>query len=160
MISCQSYGYSLYTYMHADDFKVFVSFSTPESQEDGQILYEMLDKEGCKPWSQELLKVGDNLSSKIFSALKKCSAIVPVVTRSYASSITCLREFYYASVRTPEKPMLCSMVSDIDDVEFEEAGTWLLSQVKAYKYLLRTQTEELVKQLKEKVLNHLDIMWA
>ena len=68
------------------------------------------------------LKSGDFTSVAIFSTLRNCKAIVPVVTEGYAQTLQCLRELYY--VKSIEAAQLLPVILE-DGWETENAGEWL-----------------------------------
>ena len=116
----------------------------------------MLEKEGLRTWiDKSNLDTGDSLTEKIFSGLKHCKALVPVITRGYAQSLWCLREFYFFSLTHSSKHIFPIMGDEAEHLDREKAGKWLQKEVKAVKYLNLKfkQAQDLVKTLKEKVIH-------
>ena len=122
---------------------MFISFSrqkafdeSPDAYNLAKELYSELDNAGCKSWmDEEGLGYGEGLANGIFTALKKCSIIIPVMTRGYAQSLWCLREFYYTSLQEPEKTIFPILFEDEDEIKNELAGEWLASLGGAQKYI-------------------------
>ena len=108
----------------------FLSFSrrkcfetSPDAREFTGKLCHHLDGLGCNPWMDAKdLDCGDHLSVTIFKTLKKCKAIIPIVTRGYAQSLWCMRELYYAKFT---KPVRLYPVVIEDDWQSEDVGKWL-----------------------------------
>ena len=122
---------------------MFISFSRQKAFDDSPDVYDLtkklyseLGKAGCEPWmDEEELGYGEGLAKGVFTALKKCSVIILVMTRGYAKSLWCLREFYYTSLQEPEKTIFPIMFEDEDEIKNELAGEWLASLGGAQKYI-------------------------
>ena len=96
---------------------------------DANRLYDYLVKNGLKPWiDKNKPTLGDNLSREVLFALKRCAAIIPIVTRGYARSIQCIREFYYFALLHPNQPCY-SMKRELDQMERDTAGKWFIRQM-------------------------------
>lgn len=103
-----------------------------------------------RTWIDNELNLGDSITEEVFTALRQCQAIVPVVTRGFAQSISSLREFYFFSL-THSYKQVYPLLSDVDQLEREKAGRWLNKRVTALKYFKFEKAKDLVKSLKEKV---------
>ena len=89
-------------------------------------VYKLVKTEGLKPWiDKKKSTLGDNLSREVLLALKSCKAIISIVTRGYARTIQCVREFYYFALLHPNQPCY-SIMSDFRQIEHEQAGKWLI----------------------------------
>ena len=124
-------------YILADDCDIFISYSqikafqkdSPNSFVDANRLYNYLVKNGLKPWiDKNKPTFGDNLSREVLLALKRCTAIIPIVTRGYARSIQCARELYYFALLHPIQPCY-SMMRETNLMEREMAGKWFIRQM-------------------------------
>ena len=85
------------------------------------------------------IKLGDNLGEDILTALKCCDILIPVLTAGYASSLWCLREFYYYSLLNKTNPQVQVIIpiwlESKDDIENEKAGKWIISLAEAIAYI-------------------------
>ena len=139
---------------------MFISFSrrrandeSPDARKQAIELSDMLEKEGVRTWiDKSNLNTGDHLTETIFSGLKRCKALVSVITRGYAQSLWCLREFYFFSLAHSSENIFPIMDNEAEYLEREKAGSWLQKRVKEVKYLEFKQAQDLVKTLKEKVI--------
>ena len=148
----------LLSYVLADDCDIFISYShirafqqdSPNSVMDANKLYDYLVKiEGLKPWiDKNRPTLGDNLSRKVLSALKRCRAIIPIVTRGYARSLQCVRELYYFALLHPNQPCY-PMMSEFHQYEMErdQAGKWLLWQMNILGCFHHRETEQLISSI-------------
>lgn len=142
--------------LFADDCDIFISYSqtrafgrdSPNSFNDAQRLYNyLLESEGLRPWIDENKRtLGDSLSSEILSALKRCRAIIPIVTRGYVRSIQCVRELYYFTLLHPQQCHCYPMMSEMDQIEREHAGKWLMKQIITVKCLQQSDKGQMISQ--------------
>lgn len=144
-----------------DDCEVFISFSrrrafgeeSPDARKQAIDLSELLEKEGVQTWIDKTnLNTGDSLTEEIFSGVKRCKAFVPIITRGYAQSLWCLREFYFFTLTHLSKHVFPIVDDEADHLDREKAGKWLQKRVKAVRNLKFRQAQDLVKTLKEKVI--------
>ena len=126
---------------------------SPNSFMDAMKLYDYLvEIEGLKPWiDNDKPTLGDTLSKDIFMALKQCKAIIPIITRGYARSIQCIRELYYFVLLHPSQQCY-PMMSEVDQIEREDAGKWLMKQIIALKCLQQGAAKQVISNtLRQKV---------
>lgn len=98
----------------------------------------------------ENLQSGDSLSVTIFKTLDECNAVVPIVTRGYATSLWCMRELYYAMFS--KKSQMHPVVIE-SGWKNEEVGEWLdntLSQVRMHVRVDHTD-ENKMKEVASKI---------
>ena len=120
---------------------------------DANKLYDYLvEVEGLQPWiDKNKPTLGDTLSKDIFTALQQCKAIIPIITRGYARSIQCIRELYYFALLHPSQQCY-PMMSEIDQIEREQAGKWLMKQIITLKCLQQGTAEQSISDtLKQEV---------
>ena len=96
------------------------------------------------------LVAGDVLAKEIFPAIKRCRAIMPILTAGYAESLWCLRELYYATLQ-PNKIIVPMLLEEEDNIKHKNAGNWLLRIATAQKYFKTGEVPAMIKALKEKV---------
>ena len=115
---------------------------------DANKLYDYFMKvEGLKPWmDKNKPTLGDNLSREVLSALKRCTAIIPIVTRGYARSIQCVRELYYFALLHPNQPCH-SLISEFRQMEREQTGKWLIWQMTTLGCLHHRETNQLISNV-------------
>jgi hypothetical protein len=105
-------------------------------------------EEGCE--------YGDILAKEIFCAIKQCDFFIPIVTGSYATSLQCLRELYYAALqKDPKKTIIPMLLEDEAVIDIQKAGIWLLSIGMGQKYFKPTkeETAAVIKSLTNKVFS-------
>jgi hypothetical protein len=145
---------------------VFISFSrrklfgdSPDALKEAQDLYAELEAQGCRPWMDEKgLGYGDVLAKEIFQAIKQCDFIIPIMTGSYATSLWCLRELYYAALqKDPKRPktIIPMLLEDEDVIDDQKAGKWLLSIETGRKCFRKEEKGAVIKSLKDKVFSSL-----
>ena len=131
---------------------------SPDAKAEAKDLYAKLEAQGYKPWINENgLKHGDVLA-KIFWVIKQCDVIIPIMTGSYATSLLCLRELYYAATlqKDPKPKTIIPMLLESEDViKHENAGKWLWSIGTVQKYFGPTEKEkvDMIESLKDKVFS-------
>jgi hypothetical protein len=117
---------------------VFISYSrrkvfgdSPDALKEAQDFYAELKAQGCRPWMDEKeLEFGNFLAKEIFWAIKQCDFIIPIMTGSYATSLQCLRELYYAALqKDPKRPktIIPMLLEDKTVITNQTAGKWLWS---------------------------------
>lgn len=143
----------------SDTRKVFISFSrrkkfsdSPDAYKVAKDLYARLEREGCKPWmDEEGIEYGEGLAEGIFTALKECDVIIPVITRGYAMSLWCLRELYYTILQKPRKKVIPLLLEDEKEIKHERAGSWLIDRGTERKYFKLKEIDAVIDLLKKMV---------
>jgi hypothetical protein len=139
--------------------KVFISFSrrkvyddSPNAYAEAKGLYAELEAQGCRPWMDEKgLEFGDVLAKEIFLAIKQCDFIIPIMTGSYATSLWCLRELYYAALqKDPKKTIIPMLLEDEAVIGDQKAGKWLLRFGTCFKPT-KEEKAAMVNFLKDKI---------
>ena len=114
---------------------------------DANTVYDYLVENGLKAWiDKNKPTLGDNLSREVLLALKRCAAIIPIVTRGYARSIQCVREFYYFALLHPKQPCY-SMKREFRQMEREQAGKWLMRKMTTLGCLHHRNAKQLISNV-------------
>ena len=156
--------YILTSFLFGIDPQVFISFSrsktygdSPDALTEAKGLYDKLKAEGCKPWMDEKgLGYGDVLAKEIFWAIRQSDFIIPIMTGSYATSLWCLRELYYAALqKDPQQPktIIPMLLEGEDVIDNQKAGKWLLNIGAGQKYFKPEEKAAMIKSLKDKVFS-------
>ena len=103
------------------------------------------------------LEFGDILAEKIFWAIRQSDFIIPIMTRSYATSLCCLRELYYATLQKDpkRKTIIPMLLEDEAVINNQDAGKWLLRIRDGRKCFKLEEKAAMIKFLKDKVFLYL-----
>ena len=132
---------------------------SPDALTEAESLYDELKAKGCKPWmDKKELEFGDVLAEKIFWEIRRSDFIIPIMTGSYATSLWCLRELYYATLqKDPNRPktIIPMLLEDEAVIDNQKAGKWLLSIRAGRKCFKLEEKAAMIKFLKDKVFLYL-----
>ena len=124
--------------------------SSPDAYQEALKLFHLLESGEKNPWMEVPgVNVSDDYFHTEFSVLKHCGYVILFMTRGYARCIWNLREFYYAMLLNKSTFLI---EVEMDQLDLELAGNWLLSQLRRIMKPRRFQCgqyHEIVKAIQE-----------
>ena len=114
-----------------------------DAKPSASLLYTELDRREIETWKDdERMRGGDLLENTVFSAVQQCDVFIPIITCSYAESLWCLREFYFAILGNK---VIIPWV--LENVEVAKAGKWVKKRADKILHYKADDMMKLVEQV-------------